>query len=597
MKATGALALAAAVFSTVAQGRGQTGAVDNAVAPSRPTFTEHIAPLVFEHCAPCHRQDGPAPFPLLSYDDVSRRARQIALVVGRRIMPPWKPVGEMNRFVGDRRLSEDQISLFARWADQGAVEGDELRLPAAPSFSGRWQLGPPDLVIAMPPYRLRAGGDDMYRHFVVATGLTGRRYIKAWQFLPGNRVVHHATLEFDGTGRSRALDRADAEPGYEGLVAPTVSAPDGYFLDWGPGHTPYVAPDGMAWPLEPNTDLVMMLHLRPSGKEEVVQPALGLYFADAPPTRVPSLLRLTRQHMDIPPGDGRYTVTDSYTLPVDVEVHTIQPHAHYLARKIDTFATLPNGTRHPLVAIPDWDFNWQGVYRFAKPLMLPAGTSVRMDYEYDNSSANPSNPSNPPRRVTYGQRTTDEMAELFLQVTTRTSGDRAKLESSLRAKVLREEIVGHEKMIETAPDNVALHDDAALMYVDSGNLDKALKHFSESLRIKPTSPEAHYNVATALMLLGQRTAARDYLLKAIGLKSDYGLAHERLAALEMAEGHADLAIRSFERAADAFAAAGDFERALNATRSALAAVGANDDRRGRLRARAEAYSQRRPYRE
>ena len=579
--------VAASAQSTPAPARGTS---------DRPTFTQHIAPLVFEHCAPCHRPDGSGPFALLTYEDVQRRAQQIALVTTRRIMPPWKPDGEHDVFVGDRRLSDDQIALLARWANEGAVEGDRRFLPPLPTWSGRWQLGPPDLVVTMPPYRLGAGGDDMYRHFVVPMNVDGRRYIKAWQFLPGNRVVHHATLEFDGTGRSRKRDADDPEPGYEGLVAPSVQAPDGYFLDWGPGHTPYVAPEGMAWPLDKNTDLVLMLHLRPSGKEETVQPTLGLYFADAPPTRVPSLLRLTRQHMDIAPGDDHYAVSDSYTLNVDIEAHTIQPHAHYLARRIDAFATLPGGTRQSLISIRDWDFNWQGVYRFAHPVSLPAGTTITMDYLYDNSAANPFNPSSPPRRVTYGQRTADEMAELFLQVTTKTPADRAQLSSSLRTKVLREEIVGHEKMLDADPDNASLHDDVALLHVETGNLDRAIAHFRETLRIRPASAEAHYNVGTALLLQGKVGAAKPSFEQAIRLRPDYALAHERLGAIAQGEDRADLAIDSYERAAEAFAASGDFDRALAAVRSALAVAG-NAETTRRLRARAGAYAQRRPFRE
>jgi hypothetical protein len=570
------------------------GAADRAL---HPTFSEDVAPLIYEHCAPCHRPEGSGPFSLLSYQDVRRRAQQIALVTSRRIMPPWKADSPFGEFLGDRRLTPAQMELIRAWVDQGSVEGDPRQLPPLPTWNGRWQLGQPDLVIEMPPYRLRAGGEDMYRNFVLPVPNESRRYIKAWQFLPGSRVVHHATLQFDATGRSRKLDADDPDAGYEGLVAPSVQAPDGFFLDWGPGHSPYVAPDGMAWPLEKNTDLVMMLHLRPSGKEESVRAALGLYFADRPPSKVPSLVRLTRQHMDIPPGDDHYVVTDSYRLDVAVDVHTIQPHAHYLAKEMKAYADLPDGRRQTLVSIPEWDFNWQGVYRYARPVALPAGTMLTMEYVYDNSADNPANPSNPPQRVRYGQRTSDEMAEVFLQVTTKNAADRAALAAGIRAKVLPEEIVGHEKMLEAEPNDAALHDDVALLYVATGNLERAAAHFAESLRIKPQSPEAHYNLGTALLMQGNRQAAAGYLRESVAVKPDYGPAHESLAAIARTERQFDEAIEHYERAAAAYAAADQFDRALGVTERAQEIAVQDSEAARRLRDRRNAYAQHRPYRE
>src|SRR6185295_7366527 len=271
-----------------------------------------------------------------------------------------------------------------------------------------------------------------------------------------------ATMELDPTGASRHLDEHDPEPGYEGLIAHTSMAPDGYFLDWAPGHTPYVAPDGMAFPVEPNSDLVLMLHLRPSGKEETVQASVGLYLSDTPPTRVPALLRLTRQDLEIPAGEKR-VVTSTFTLPVDLDLYTVQPHAHNLAREIEGFATLPDGTQKPLLYVKDWDFNWQDVYRYVSPVFLPAGTVVSARWNYDNSADNPRNPNRPPKRVTFGQRTSDEMAELWFQVLPRNQADRELFTRAMRARLLSENIKGYEMMLQADRDNAALHDDVALL--------------------------------------------------------------------------------------------------------------------------------------
>ena len=216
------------------------------------TFSKDIQPLLLAHCATCHRPEGSASFSLVTYADVRQRAAQMVTATKSRYMPPWKPEPGVGDFVGVRRLADEQIALLERWVIDGMIEGTTAGA-ALPGVlpSGAWRLGPPDLVLTMPAYTLRAGGDDMYRHFVLPVPIPARRYVKAWELRPGNlRVVHHATMEVDSTGMSRHLDEQDPLPGYEGLIAHTSMAPDGYFLDWAPGHTPYVAPDGMAFPVE-----------------------------------------------------------------------------------------------------------------------------------------------------------------------------------------------------------------------------------------------------------------------------------------------------------------------------------------------------------
>ena len=448
------------------------------VRQSQVTFTRDVAPILFSACASCHRPEGVAPFPLLTYDDSRKHAAAIVAATRDRVMPPWKPEPGYGEFLDERRLTREQIATLQRWFDGGLVEGDPALLPRPPTWTGQWQLGTPDLVIETAPYTLRASGDDVYRNFVLPIETSTTRYIRAWEFLPGSSAVHHATMQFDPTRSSRHLDEQDPEPGYEGLVPHSAMSPDGYFLGWLPGLASNAAPRGMSWPLPTGADLILMMHLKPAGSTETIRARLGLYFSDAPPRLQPTLIRMTRQHMDITPGDRRYLVTDTFLLEVDADLYTIQPHAHLLAKEIKSYATLPDGTRKWLIYIRDWDFNWQGVFRYAHPEFLPAGTTITFEFVYDNSEANRHNPHHPPRRVTYGQHTTDEMAELWLQVVTRNPADRARLVRAARERVVREEIVGVEKRLELDPDNAALHDDVALLHAEAGHLNRA----SESLR-------------------------------------------------------------------------------------------------------------------
>jgi tetratricopeptide (TPR) repeat protein/mono/diheme cytochrome c family protein len=519
------------------------------------TFSKDVQPIVLAHCATCHRPEGSASFSLVTYADVREHAAQMVAATRSRYMPPWKPEPGVGEFVGVRRLADGQIALLERWVRDGMKEGTPSSAAVLPSSSpaGAWRLGPPDLVVTMPLYTLRAGGDDMYRHFVLPISIPGRRYVKAWELRPGNlRVVHHATMEVDATGMSRHLDEQDPEPGYEGLIAHTSMAPDGYFLDWAPGHTPYVAPDGMAFPLEEKSDLVLMLHLRPSGRPETVQASVGLYFTETPPTRVPALLRLTRQDLDIPAGDPHYVVTTSYRLPVDVDLYTVQPHAHNLAREIEGFATLPDGTVKRLLSIKAWDFNWQDVYRYKTPIALPTGTSVTMRWTYDNSSGNPVNPNVPPKEVTFGQRTSDEMAELWFQVLPRNQADRAILTRGMLSAQLFENIKGYEMMLRADAGNAALHNDVALLYARAGNLDQVAAHFAAAARIAPDSAPAQYNLGTALFSQGKRDEARRAFLRSVELDAGYANAYRSLGVVAQSEGKIEDAagyyLKAIERA-------------------------------------------------
>ena len=544
-----ASALAAAAAALPSAGMPVNGLAVDAQAQEPVTFSRDVAPILFQACVSCHRPAGSAQFSLLTYDEVRPRARQIAAVTRRRTMPPWKPEASPGTFVGERRLTDAQIAHIQRWVEGGAIEGDPAHLPPRPAFSGRWQLGEPDLVIETPAYRLRGTGDDMYRNFVLPIPGNAVRYIRAWEFLPESHAVHHATMQFDATGTSRRFDAGDPEPGYEGLIAHSATSPDGYFLDWGPGHGPYVAPDGMAWPVQPRSDLVMMLHLRPIGREEVVRGTLGLYFSDEPPAVVPTLIRLTRQHLDIAPGDPRYVVTASFTLNADIDVHTVQPHAHYLAREAKAIATLPDGTVTPLIIIRDWDFDWQGIFRYATPLRLPAGSVLSMEYIYDNSAANRRNPHSPPRRVRYGQRTSDEMAELILQVVPVNAADRPRLVRAAQEAMLREEVVGYETMIESEPRNVTLRNDAALLYVRTGNLEAAARHFAAVLDLEPDSPAAHYNLGNTRLMQGRLDEAARHFSDAIAVRPDYALAHDGLGLVRQRDPRTLAeAIAHFERA-------------------------------------------------
>jgi Flp pilus assembly protein TadD len=516
---------------------------------------------------------------------VRRRATQIAKVTSSRFMPPWKVEPGISHFVGQRLLTDQEIATIDQWAKSGAPEGDPKDLPALPKFADGWLLGKPDLVVKPDAvYTLPALDTDAFRIFAIRIPITKPTYVTGIEFHPGNpRVVHHANIRIDRTSATRQLDEADPLPGYDGLMPRSAEYPDGHFLGWTPGQVaPLVQPE-LAWTLEPGSDLVVQLHLQPTGSQEDVLPEIGLYFTNKTPERTPTILRLGSQGIDIPPGEPRYVIRDSYVLPVDVQLLAIQPHAHYRAKEIRGVATFPDGTSRLVMHIKDWDFRWQHVYRERTPIPLPKGTRLSMEYTYDNSPTNVRNPELPPARVFWGQRSRDEMGDLWFQLLASNDNDRARMNAEISAKMTGEDIVGYETMLKVTPNDAELHDDVALLYMGLGFAANAVRHFQASALLKPESAAAHFNLGTAYAQAGRFDDSIKSFREALARRPDYALARGNLARILLVTGNSAEALKEFQQAvrldpnnpqnllglSEAHAARGDFERALETIERAM----------------------------
>ncbi len=289
--------------------------------PGTITYCRDIAPIIYNQCAPCHHAGQAAPFTLLSYQDVKKRAEQIVDVTQSRYMPPWLPEPGYGRFANERRLSVEEKGLLKQWVLEGGAEGDPKTLPPAPTWPEGWMLGKPDLVVTMPEsFSLEAAGPDVYRNFVIPVTIDRDRYVRAIEFVPGNfRIVHHAFIKVDATGASRKLDARDSIPGFPGMNSP-AEMPKGQFLSWQPGKIPSAPPENLAWLLRKNSDLVLQEHLNRTGKPEILKSSVGLYFTDVVPSNSAYKLDLTSMHLDFPAGASNVVVSDTFTLPVDVEI-------------------------------------------------------------------------------------------------------------------------------------------------------------------------------------------------------------------------------------------------------------------------------------
>ncbi len=512
--------LALAGFAVASLGAGQTV-----------TFAHDIAPLVYQHCASCHRPGESGPFPLLTYEDVKKHAPQLAAVTQSRFMPPWLPQAGYGDFTDENRLTPEEIRKFADWLAQGTPEGPEAEVPPAPKFTEGWQLGTPDLIVEAPEaFTVPAEGTDVYWNFVLTPQITRRRYVKAVEVRPGEkRIVHHSNLIIDrsGWGHEQEAKPGAGFPGMELANRRSVFDPDdGHFLFWRPGGSPYVEPDGLAWTLDPGNDLILNTHMRPSGRPEQIRPLVGLYFTDKPQTKFPMLLQLEHDGaINIPPGVRDFLVSDDFKMPLDVDVLSVNPHAHYLATLMEAYATLPDGTRKWLLRIPQWDQSWQTVYRYKTPVFLPKGSVVSMRYHYDNSAANVRNPNHPPKRVQAGNHATDEMGHFWLQVLPRDPNDRRReLDEALSRHVL-----------EKYPDDFRAHMVLGAILLSLAKTQEAVGFAQGAVRLEPKDPEAHNLLGSTLLPVGRVTEAIQQYQMAVTLMPDFINARFNLArALETA---------------------------------------------------------------
>ena len=407
--------------------------------PEKVTFSEHIAPIIFNNFSSCHRAGEVAPFDLLNYRDVQKRGRMIARVTKSRYMPPWHPVPGHGDFSDSRRLQDRDVELIARWVKTGMEEGKAASLPKLPDFPDGWQLGEPDLVVSMEKaYQVRAGGGDIYRNFLIKVALPEDKWVTAIEIRPSARaVLHHSLFFVDTTGEARRSDGRDGTVGFRGMGFRRSGSLGG----WAVGGSARKLPQDLSMPLPKGADIVLASHFHPSGKIEMEKTPLGLYFADKPPHRkllafqVPPVYG-SLSGIDIPAGDANYQIRDSFTLPVDIDLIGAGAHAHYIGKFMQASATLPDGTKKPLFYIDKWDFNWQGRYHYAEPVRLPKGTVINGVVSFDNSADNPFNQFDPPRRVRWGLESTDEMGSIIFKAICVNQGDEGRFERGVRQQMI-----------------------------------------------------------------------------------------------------------------------------------------------------------------
>jgi len=407
------------------------------------TYHRDVEPILQKHCQQCHRPGEVGPFSLMTYKQAVNWADDIKDFTNRREMPPWK-ISDGMAFHNERKLTEKEIKTLADWADNGRPQGDPKHAPPPRKFTDGWQLGTPDLVLEPDgDFLLGPSGSDVFRCFVMPTELTEDKYVSAVELRPGNaQVVHHLLLFIDTMEQARKLEldsqereknnpvidphtrepsKYDRGPGYSRAMG-VGFLPRGGLMGWAPGIQPRHLPEGVGFLLPKNSDVVMQVHYHRNGRAEKDRTRVGLYFAkkkidhpfQAGPVTGGSGKGPFRYFFSIPAGEERFLLDGDTWATQDFTLINVIPHMHMLGKVIKLTMTPPEGKEELVFDIKAWDYNWQEMYTFKDPIRVKAGTKFRVEAHFDNSDKNPRNPSNPPRRVTVGEQTTNEMCFVFL---------------------------------------------------------------------------------------------------------------------------------------------------------------------------------------
>jgi hypothetical protein len=407
-----------------------------------PTFTRDVAPIFYENCVPCHRPGSIAPMSLLDYKSARPWVRSIREAVLSRKMPPWFADPQYGHFANDARLNARQMETIKAWVDGGAVEGEPKDLPKAPEFAGDWRLGKPDIIVDIgADFAVKPGADD-YQHFIVPMNLKEGIWIRGAELRPGNRrVVHHAHVNpvmresQSGPATIQAMNAIDPYLEHDGnltrirIDAPVLdnacapNSPDlpyihgfqeGALASYLPGRQPDVFAEGSAKWIPPGTKLEFSIHYANVRELQSDRTSVGLYLASGPPERVLHRMDLRNFFFLIPPGEQNHEVKRCYTFEQDKILLSITPHMHFRGKDVRYEVTHPNGKHEVLLSVPQYNFDWQLVYRFEDPVPIEKGSILMLTAHFDNSPNNPANPD-PSKAIRWGDRSVEEMFSNYIE--------------------------------------------------------------------------------------------------------------------------------------------------------------------------------------
>ena len=491
--------------------------------------------IIINKCSSCHMKGGSAPFALTTYEEIRKRGSAIAEVTASRYMPPWLPVKTAHSIVGDKSLTKSEIEIISEWYKSGMTEPKSGLGPLiSTNRLVEWKLGPPDLVLEMnSTFEMPAESADVYRHFVVPSGVKVDRYVRGFDFKPGNNsIVHHAFIKIDRTNSSRRLDEAGGGVGFDGMDSENNAVmPGGHFTSWQQGREPKLTEEGVSWLLPENSDVVFQLHLRSTGKKERIKSKIGLYFTNKKPTKYFRKINLTRRDFRIPANEKAYGLKESFTLAEPAHLRAVMPHAHYLGRAIDAKIVYPDGRVENVLHIPNWDPAWQSEYVFKEPIPLPRGATLIGEISYDNSVDNVKNPNPKPREVSYGPQIQDEMFEIAFQLFTDQKDQLDKISSHIDEYNKGVLLNATKFQLEQDPDNADEWCFLGQVYLSTHEFAKAHASFKKSIELDPNNADAYYYLGIYHRFKKDLPKAEHFFIKTLQLDNRNAKAHGNLGLI------------------------------------------------------------------
>ncbi|HEY7800816.1 MAG TPA: redoxin domain-containing protein [Hyphomonadaceae bacterium] len=360
------------------------------------SYSDTIAPLIEEKCIACHQQGGIAPFAFDGYEKVKGFAPMIREAVRTDRMPPWDADAHVGKFKDDKSLSSDEVKTLVHWIEAGAPRGTgEDKLAQVKHVAPEWPLGKPDLIVDIPKYTVPASGIVDYQYPTTKNPLTEGKWLKAATAKVSQRqAVHHILSGLIPEGQTKKGMEA-----WGGSVG-------GYTV----GMESVEAPKGIGSWVPAGGQFAYQMHYTPFGKEVVSAEQIGLYFYKdgEKPDLIMRENALVDQFITIPPNEEAHKEVAYFLFPKDAILHTAVVHAHYRGTYSKLEILSPDGKRETILNVPYYDFNWQRMYEFDKPIPIKAGSKVVATYIYDNSKRNPANP-NPNEQVVWGDQSFEEM--------------------------------------------------------------------------------------------------------------------------------------------------------------------------------------------
>jgi hypothetical protein len=395
---------------------------------SKVTYHEDVEPVLQRHCQTCHRPGEAAPFSMLTYKDTRPWASSMKRAAVNRKMPPWHADPAVGHFGNDRRLSQEEIDVIARWADAGAPEGDPKKAPAPLTFVEGWNIGKPDKILEMPQaFSVPATGTIDYQWIVMPLGLDKDTWIEGVEVRPGDRsVVHHVIAFYRRPGSNWLVDAKPGIPTPKGSGDSEAGMSDGAIGGYVPGLPAARLAPGRAILLPAGADIVLQVHYNATGKATTDRTKVGIVYAKKDVVERSFQIGLANPSFVIPPGDPNYRVDADVTIDSDLRVLAFTPHMHLRGKSFEFRAVLPDGSREVLLRVPKYDFNWQLTYELAQERVFPRGTKFEATATFDNSENNKFNPD-PKASVRFGDQTWDEMMVGFIDIAIKPDQDLSKL--------------------------------------------------------------------------------------------------------------------------------------------------------------------------